>query len=497
MTTSQKFTASNSGATINPPQHCRPNGKKTVSGQQQILKHKQRGTVNQTELSSAVAFLVGDTALNQACSLLMAQSRELFGSGNAQETMRCHSDDGKSSVQSDACASASAKSCGSSYADSPEKLTLDQRKKQPNQPLNNNETREEGVNEHASHDYARKLASLYQKCKRAHDIIVHADEMGLLDRIPGMASVPSSPYPTATTSTPRSVHGSNTPGVVLNSMPPPPPSLAASSGVAVPSLLRQRNVTAGNPPASSLSVRPMFRKKPSSDGNAGQAHHGKLQRSNSDASSATSSSAERRKSADPPLAVLDFLKKLNGGIIADNDAVIQSSSAAAVAAPRTAEPQAMHLGKKRKTTSPSPAPANRPRDSAKRPPPPPSSSMTTNDRGLSVDDTSLAATNGATALDDKVSFTEDKPSPSRRSTRSASKRSMSAGATSREEKIYGVGESVMVKSDGTWFAAIVKDVDYGSDDDQIGDGSISYEVEFDNGEISSGVRQNEIRVDES
>ena len=211
MTTGQKLAASSSGGTNHLSQHYRPNEKRSVPGQQQIPKHKQRGTVNQTELSSALAFLVGDTALNQACSLLMAQSRELFGRDNAQETGHCHSDDGKSSVQGDASASESAKSCGNSDSESPEKLTHEQKKQQTNQPVNNKEAHEEGVNKHLTHDYARELACLYQKCKRAHDVIVHADEMMLLDRIPGMASVPSSPYPNPTSSTPRSVHCSNTP----------------------------------------------------------------------------------------------------------------------------------------------------------------------------------------------------------------------------------------------------------------------------------------------
>ncbi|KAL7516176.1 hypothetical protein ACHAWX_001220 [Stephanocyclus meneghinianus] len=490
MTNGQKVAASNSGGTNYLPQHYRPNEKRSVLGQQQIPKNKQRGTVNQTELSSALAFLVGDTALNQACSLLMAQSRELFGRDNSQEMGRCHSDDGKSSVQGDASASESAKSCDTSDSQSPEKLTLEQTKKRPNQPVNNKEAHE-GVNTHSTHDYARELTCLYQKCKRAHDIIAHADEMMLLDRIPGMASVPSSPYPNPSSSTPRSVHGSNTPGVVLNAMPPPPPSLAVGSGVVVASLLRQRNVPAGNPNIASLSVRPTFRKKPSSDGNAVQPHHGRLQRSNSDASSATTSSAERRKSADPPLAVLDFLKKLNGGSLVDNDAVHQPPSVAAVAAPRTTTPQAMHLGKKRKTTSPPPVPYPS-RDTAKHPPQQPSSGTTTKDCGLSLSDAQHVATDGAMALDEKVLFTGDTPSPTRRTTRSALRRATPSDANSRKEKIYGIGESVMVKSDGTWFAAIVKDVDDVSNVDQIGDGSITYEVEFNNGEILSGVSPNDI-----
>lgn len=52
--------------------------------------------------------------------------------------------------------------------------------------------------------------------------------------------------------------------------------------------------------------------------------------------------------------------------------------------------------------------------------------------------------------------------------------------------MYGIGESVYVQTEGKHYSGIVKNVDYGSDDDDVedsGKGKVMYEVEFSDGEI--------------
>lgn len=423
------------GGTHHLSQHHRLTEVRNVTAQQRHPKQKH-GSINQTEISSALALLAGNTAINQACTLLMAQSRELFGGCKTQGKDRCN--------------------------DSPDKT--DQ--------LSSNSAEEKG-DKSASQDHGRKLSLLYQKCKRAHDIIVNAEKMGLLDRAHGIASVPSSPHPNATISTPRSTH--NTPGVVMNSMPPPPPSLAGGN-VTIPSLLRQRGVSGGNPAlAPSVNNRPLFKKKPSTDGSAGHAPHARIQRSLSNASESTSSSTERKRlsAPDPPLAVLDFLKKLNGPVSDSGAGAIQQPPPPVAATP------AMHEGKKRKAASPPSVPSQPPPpcgNSAIRPPPPPPHST---------------AVRNPASSESKASSTEDILSSGQRSMRSTTKRS--SPVEEKKEKVYGVGESVMVKSDGTWYAAIVKDVDCGSDNGDARGGHVTYEIEFDNGEITAGVAPKDLQ----
>jgi hypothetical protein len=74
----------------------------------------------------------------------------------------------------------------------------------------------------STQDCIKTLTSLYQKCKRAHKIIVYADELEQLDRSSGMNSIPSSPHLNSSISTPRSTHASTAPisrGLKNMSMP--------------------------------------------------------------------------------------------------------------------------------------------------------------------------------------------------------------------------------------------------------------------------------------
>jgi hypothetical protein len=366
-------------------------------------------------------FLRGD-AITQACTLLINQSRHLFG-GAQEETA------GRVSEQCNDSASKSSE-------DGP---LLDEIKE-------------------SSRDYPKQLSDLYQKCKRAYEVVVHADEMGQLDRPSGMNSIPSSPYPNSSITTPRSAHA--TPGVVVNSMPPPPPSLGGSGG----SNIHRRNFS-GTTSAPLNANRLQFRRKP---GDVSGAHATpKLQRANSNVADTTSKpSAAAQSNPNPPEAVLNFLKKLNSSCASDDTA----SGSQIGAQPSGVVPaQTISRDKKRKATSP---PPNPPSTQAKRPPPPPPPSATP------------SQTLNAAASDAKSS---SPPSPERRSRRAASKRTT---PTEHTTKLHGVGESVLVNDNGTWYAAIVKDVDY------VNDESVTYEVEFDNGEIRSGVLPVNIRDNE-
>jgi hypothetical protein len=409
----------------------RPVDKRNVPGFQ---KPKQRGSINQTEVSSAMAFLTGE-ALNQACSLLMAQSRELFGNFSSSQGV------GKNSLHDESAVSDS-------------------------DSLNQQSDASANKQQSSSRDYTKTLTSLYQKCKRAHEIIVHADELEQLDRSSGMNSIPSSPHPNSSISTPRSTH--TTPGVILNSMPPPPPSLGGSN-MPMP-LLHRRSSSGPNAALLPNSNRLHFRRKPS-DSASGNAHTPKLQRASSNAGDGTKSADQGQTSSAPPEEVLNFLKKLNANGEGGNDT---STAAAAVPTPAFA-----NRDKKRNAISPPTNPiAVR---ELKRPPPPPTS--TTSKKPSSVPDNPRNSTEN-----NEMPTPEDKPSPGRRSTRSASKRTT---PNQNVSYVYEVGESVMVKENDTWYAAIVKDVDY----EEESGGTFRYEVEFDNGELGSvlpvDVRKNE------
>jgi hypothetical protein len=99
-----------------------------------------RGSINQTEVSSAMAFLTGK-ALNQACSLLVAQSRELFGCCSSSQGVKSIS--GKNSLHDESAVS-----------------DFDSRNQLTDAPANKQQS--------STRDYIKTLTSLYQKCKRAH-----------------------------------------------------------------------------------------------------------------------------------------------------------------------------------------------------------------------------------------------------------------------------------------------------------------------------------------
>lgn len=386
------------------------------------LVQKQRKSIAQTEVASAMLFLRGD-ALTQACTLLMNQSRHLFD------------DTVKHSGQCNDSASESAKSSkdGSPFEDEMKQ---------------------------SSQDYTKQLSDLHQKCKRAHEIVIQADEMGQLERSSGMNSIPSSPHPNSSITTPRSAHA--TPGVVVKSMPPLPPSMGGSN-------IHRRNIP-GTTSASLNTNRLQLKKKPS---DLSMHAMPKLQRANSNAAE-TSKPSATQSNLNPPEAVLNFLKKLNSNGASDDTL---SGSQPIIQLSAIVPAQAVNSDKKRKATSP---PPNPPPPQAKRPPPPPPPPPSA---------TSSRTSSAAAAAAAPSSKSQSPPSPERRSRRSASKRT---SPVENSTKIHGVGESVMVNDNGMWYAAIVKDVECDND----GDGLVTYEVEFDNGEIRSGVLPVDIRDNE-
>ena len=395
------------------------------------FQKQKRNSINQTDLSTALAFLNGD-ALNQACSMLLAQTHELFEETNKEDIT-------KESVKSQA-----------------PRHTEESETDTTNTNSSGDQQGDKGTpaNEKQSQNYVKSLSALYHKCKRAHDIIKHADELGQLDRPSGMHSVPSSPHPNTT---PRSTHA--TPGVVVNSMPPPPPPcLSGNTNMPTPSLHR-RSISGTNASQTMANNRLLFRRKPS-DLAGNVTHTSKLQRSSSNTSDA---SKPANNSANPPEAVLNFLKKLNANGAADEG---NSNAAAPISA--------MNREKKRKATS-SPTDASTSRETKRPPPPPPR-----------PDTTPITKSTNFTNNSDQTPSPEDAQSSGRRSKRSASKRPSSSLS---KEKIHEVGESVMVKDGKTWYAAIVKDVELGGENCEI----VTYEVEFDNGEINSGIVPADVR----
>ena len=382
-------------------------------------KQSQRKSVNQAEVSSAMAFLMGD-ALNQASSLLMAQSRAFFGSTSSKGDNKKSDGITLSAVNNDLTDNMS--DSGSS-----DKLMLQ------NVPGKQAKLMDEQVKEHSSsEDYSQSLSNLYHKCKRAHEIILHFDEQG--QHGSSGVCLSSSPHPNASITTPRSRH--NTSGAVVGTMSKPPRTLDGSS--------KMHFRGKANDVAGTTTYTP------------------KLQRVNSNISDTPKSSThstENSNPANPPEAVKNFLKKLN----ATGGAHEGVSDLSSVPTP---------IEKKRKGTLPPPDshPSSRKKS---RPPPPPS---ITN------------ASCGSSNFDTAPSSAAKSPATGKRSSRSASKHTTLQTST----EVHGVGQSVLVKAKGTWCAAIVKDVN----DDNTGH-TVTYEVEFDNGEISTGVPPEDIRDDEN
>ncbi|KAL7469934.1 hypothetical protein ACHAXS_010176 [Conticribra weissflogii] len=193
----------------------------------------QRKTSNKAELSSALSLLVGESALNQACALLMAQSEALFG--DAKVTKNIVRQEGHDGDENEKSMGLSTKQIGKeAMSEVPEKssqvgnsesntsgsiaknpsleakssfddvsLKSDTREGREAEQKGGNETYSNQANISLSKEqqrqqlqglqqtknlaqqksqvsFSRKLANLYQKCKLAHQAIVSADEMGIL-----------------------------------------------------------------------------------------------------------------------------------------------------------------------------------------------------------------------------------------------------------------------------------------------------------------------------
>eukprot|EP00569_Conticribra_weissflogii_P000237 CAMPEP_0171355260 /NCGR_PEP_ID=MMETSP0878-20121228/45131_1 /TAXON_ID=67004 /ORGANISM="Thalassiosira weissflogii, Strain CCMP1336" /LENGTH=664 /DNA_ID=CAMNT_0011861257 /DNA_START=29 /DNA_END=2023 /DNA_ORIENTATION=- len=194
----------------------------------------QRRASNKAELSSALALLVGESALNQACAMLMAHSEALFGDEN--DTKNIIRQEGREGDENEKSRGPSAKkirneslskvlekpsqvgnlesnSSGarsknssletkSSFddvslnAENREGKTSEQKdayekdsieasnspnKEQPKQQQQQQQQHSKNLpRQKPQVSFSRKLVNLYQKCKLAHQTIVSADEMGIL-----------------------------------------------------------------------------------------------------------------------------------------------------------------------------------------------------------------------------------------------------------------------------------------------------------------------------
>ena len=372
----------------------------------------------ESRIQNAVTFL-GETAIDAACSLLRRQSEELFGveGSNDGNASRTH--------------------------------------------------------------YAEQFRHLYVKCKAAQDVIVKADEDGIL-RDPGSVN-PSPAYR----------GGQGKPELLPRGHPMPRGAPMSGQPQAKRSSLMGASMH--RPGRSSLIQSGNFSaaKKPATGGHA-NSHTStgvgqKRQRSLSSSESVTvnknslgakrSSGGKEGEKAQPPPEVAAFLAALNsqktdakaGRMNRDEDLGFAEDDD---------EPSASFQKHKASDRS------NPPSTGRKRPAPPPSSSRRTpRPKSESADN--------AEYMTPAVTSNKQVASEGSRSTRSSRR----GPATTPTERVYDIGETVYVKAkvDGRLYGAIIKNVDCFSDPSR-GEGGVSmkYEVEYSDGEIENDVDPDDI-----
>lgn len=447
------------------------------------------------ELSSAISFL-GEAAL-AASDLLLAQSEELFY-GSVREDPKGDNEN----------ISSGQKRAGNIELDAAkdQEQTVDPKSKKQKQAS-------ESVAETQNHNNQRttcahKFSLLYQKCKHAHDMILKAEELGSLHDFPH----PRSGHPSPLVKQQR--QGSS--GGIASVMPPPNLSGRVGGGPSgTPSLLRSRGSfgSTGGAPAGA-GAGPPGGKNPSllrRNAPGAEATHrrsvagaGMLHRSISGmsvdgrAGTKGGGGAGGREKADPPPEVLDFLKALNSSKPGNspvganleaigNRAHPDGAGSISISKDGTITPH------KRRSIPPPPPPSSQKQKFPVPPlpthPPPPGKKEKSPDSIIAPPSYSMKllpprsqAVATTTATED---VTPSKPPEGQRMTRS--RRSAPGRASLSQEKVYGVGESVRAKIGGIYRGGIVKNVDYGSgDDDDVEEASrkkVMYEVEFSDGEI--------------
>lgn len=407
--------------------------------------------VPQAELSSAISFL-GETAVHQACDLLLRQSEELFGS----ETVE--------------------------------------------QPARNDQQA----------TYAHKMSQLYEKCKSAYDIVVRADELGMLSGAGGHPGHPSLPI--------RRTHAISS--GVASSMPPPPSRVSSFSG-------GRHQGSSGGVSSSGSKTPSLFHRKSMSMqcGSSGGNRTKMLSRSNSNVSD---TSADPKNEPPPPPEVEAFLKALNSGSSRGNDSSVGANSdkmgnqRKPFTAPVRSPQSSKNTHKKRKSIGSIPPPTPPPRQhnpspSAKKETgSSPSSNLThsprtfqskSNPKDKSSQTPLLAKTDAFLTNSGKVipqskagvfqktsevadATRQTSTTPEQKSTRSRRPSPPSMHGRSPGENMcgtYGIGESVFVRaclggSGARPRGAIVKNVGYATEENGDEKGCVMYEIEYSDGE---------------
>ena len=310
--------------------------RRTASGHSAAAASTVSGAVvPPQELSSAITFL-GETALYQACDLLLAQSESLFG-GNSTSTAAA--DETKDELKDGGDKITSSSNVAMSEdapSESDAKQTQGQKK----------------AGEPPSPSCVQRLTLLHGKCKNAQNIILRADEAGMINDA-GLPSAPSLMPGGTTSGNNLACQPSPMPRIAPSgSMPPPPTSMhlnrnLSSSSSLTPgggggSLHRSRGSFSAGNNGGLLSNNPrvasndtmnnssnnnlaLLRRKSghtttitAADHNHGTGTNKKFHRTTSDGGDAATAGShhkhntpKEKKQANPPPEVLNFLRQLN------------------------------------------------------------------------------------------------------------------------------------------------------------------------------------------
>ena len=403
---------------------------------------QRRGSAQQAHTdaasTAAVSFLIGGSALNEACDIL-----------------------------------ASASSCLQSETQNP-----------------NNEG-------HSS----QKLAALYQKGKAAYNVICRADDASGAALSSDNIMPIMTPGNLAATSSSSACNSSQSSlSAAANNNTPLPRSRGSFSltphgnkSKMTPGLIhRKRSSMEGNGRIVCRSLSDTS--DVSNNNNSSTPGHGNNNTNRGGGGkSATNTSAAKKQQqqkpnkADPPPEVLNFLKALNAGGSAaagspSTPPPSSSSTTTAAATKNNDDDDYNTTNNSRKRQSASYGPNH----SAKKRPPPPPPRRQTSRSSVDADDEEHDESNN------------DKESTATTTRRTRSKRRGASSTNDSNTRVYDIGESVFVQVDGKHYNAIVKNVDFKPDEDDsedVGDDNDDatkqvravYEVEFSDGEVLEDV----------
>ena len=384
--------------------------------------------------AAAVSFLIGGSAFNEACDILLEQQSSQSSASSCPQT--------------------------------------------------------EGQNRN-NIDHSQKLAALYQKGKAAYNMICRADDTSsvfssdiMSIMTPGNLAVASSSAGNSSQASLSAAANNNAPlprsrGSFTSSTPHGNKSKMTTPGLLIH---RKRSSLEGGGFSRSLSDTSDVSNNSSTPGSGNNNTNRGGGKSASNISAVKKQQQQKPKKADPPPEVLNFLKALNaGGSTATAPASTpppSSSTTTTAAATTNNNDDDDNATNSRKRPSVS---------TRKRPPPPPPPRRQQSRSSTDADDEHDESNN------DKETTTTT--TTTKRSTRST--RRGASSTNGKNTRVYDIGESVFVQVDGKHYNAIVKNVDFkaeeddqedmGDDNDTMGQVRAVYEVEFSDGEVMEDV----------